>query len=602
MTLMRTDAPREDESGFGYYRRLSANNALWSWRELAALANVARTRAALLGSPDHVAVQLGLDAKWTQAAARQEELSRSWRGLRRVHGDAVCPHCLADESYVRLHWEHAFVTACPVHRVRLIDRCGACGQALSANRERIEQCACGHDLRTTPTVACSDAQQWLCALIASGGHSTGGIAPRLGVVEVGMLCDLVRTLCLLANPQAAPPRRNSVSPKSVAEAVELLAVLEDLLADWPRGFEGHVALRIAAGPAGARTLNRLLGQWYGHVKRAGQTKGLRPFLEAVVRVAARDFDGALGLDTAEAVATRVTGYLRVAEAAKAAGVGRDQLLGAVKAGLVKHRTRRFGTRGLVYEVTAAEVERIRRSRAQWIGEAEACELADVTLSVLRNIVAARVIAAEPGWRADVFKGGPIDRASLDDLLVRLNKAAVMESAPGEVLSWSELTSRRMGDKQAIQAVMQAASCGRLHPLRKAKTVGQVQFRRDAVMPYFGTPVLEAGMSVQQLAKATGWKWESISHWMELGLLESTSIALRGQPCRVVAPQHLLQFMRAYLPLADLAHAMGTTSTALADQLHDIEVIGAKPLPNGARRGGLIRIADLGRLAARAATG
>jgi hypothetical protein len=34
----------------------------------------------------------------------------------------------------------------------------------------------------------------------------------------------------------------------------------------------------------------------------------------------------------------------------------------------------------------------------------------------------------------------------------------------------------------------------------------------------------------------------------------------------------------------------------------LEVIGAKPLPNGARRGGLIRIADLGRLAARAATG
>jgi hypothetical protein len=121
------------------------------------------------------------------------------------------------------------------------------------------------------------------------------------------------------------------------------------------------------------------------------------------------------------------------------------------------------------------------------------------------------------------------------------------------------------------------------------------------MPYFGTPVLEAGMSVQQLAKATGWKWESISHWMELGLLDSTSIQLRGQPCRVVSTEQLLKFRQSYLPLADLARAMGTTSTALMEQLRGLEVFGAKPLPNGARRGGLIRIADLGRMAARSST-
>ena len=84
--------------------------------------------------------------------------------------------------------------------------------------------------------------------------------------------------------------------------------------------------------------------------------------------------------------------------------------------------------------------------------------------------------------------------------------------------------------------------------------------------------------------------------MELGLLESASIELRGQPCRVVTSQHLLRFRQAYLPLADLAREMGTTSTVLASQLRVLEVFGAKLLPSGVRRGGLVRVAELARLA------
>ena len=164
------------------------------------------------------------------------------------------------------------------------------------------------------------------------------------------------------------------------------------------------------------------------------------------------------------------------------------------------------------------------------------------------------------------------------------------------MSWAELTSRRLGDQRAIQSAMAAASAGELAAVRRGTRIGSVQFRRADVQGYFGTPVLEAGMSVQHLAKATGWKWESISHWMELGLLDSNSIQLRGQSCRVVAPEHLLRFRQMYIPLADLARSLGTTSTALVTQLPGVQVIGAKPLPNGVTRGGLVRLEDLARLA------
>lgn len=65
---------------------------------------------------------------------------------------------------------------------------------------------------------------------------------------------------------------------------------------------------------------------------------------------------------------------------------------------------------------------------------------------------------------------------------------------------------------------------------------------------------------------------------------------------MVLPPQLLAFRQTYVPLADLARGMGTKSSALSRLLSGIELVGARQLPGGAMRGGLIRMADLGRLA------
>lgn len=123
MSLLVTRAPREDESGFGYYRGLTADNVLSNWRELAALAGVQRSRSALLGHAEFIAGQLGLESVWAHFASQQEAACRSWGRLHRAQSDAVCPDCL-DEPYLRHYWEHTYVTACPHHRIQLVDRCG----------------------------------------------------------------------------------------------------------------------------------------------------------------------------------------------------------------------------------------------------------------------------------------------------------------------------------------------------------------------------------------------------------------------------------------------------------------------------------------------
>ncbi|MCA8082059.1 hypothetical protein LGM61_40990, partial [Burkholderia cepacia] len=145
-------------------------------------------------------------------------------------------------------------------------------------------------------------------------------------------------------------------------------------------------------------------------------------------------------------------------------------------------------------------------------------------------------------------------------------------------------------------VMKAIVAGEVVAVARGRQLGQMSFLCSDVSRYFGTPLLESGMSIQQLAKSTGWKWESISNWISVGVLQSHEIMLRGQPCRVVSPQQLLAFRQTYVPLADLAKAMGTKSSSLVTTLTGVDIVGARLLPNGSRRGGLVRMADIGRLA------
>lgn len=563
------------------------------------MAGVSEYRTGLLGRPEYVAATLGLEPDWAFAASRQEDKARRLKGLNRNRHDAVCPQCVEENVYLRAHWEHAYVTACPVHKTQLIERCPSCGEYLSGLREHIELCACGHDLRSCDTIPATQAQLWLSSLLSETEASPKRFGPNLKGVGPSDLSELVKVLCLYFDPSGAPPRRNAANPVSVREAVEFLAPLESLFGDWPTGFESHVRQRVVAGEKEARTLNKLLGRWYLLLKKACRAPEFKPLLEIVLRVSQETFDGVLGLDDAGVSLPSGYEHIRLNDAARRLSVGRDALLEAVKEGRCAFRTKRFGTRGVVYEIAQAEVDRLNLLRNEWATEKQACELLGLPESVLKSLMAANIVVSDARWREDIEKGGPVQLHSVHEFIATVQKHAVLARVDDEVIQLANFTSRRLGDKGAIQTALTAVANGELRAVSLGSKVGMAGFRREDVMRYFGTPLLEAGMSIQQLSKTTGWKWESIAYWIDEGLLQSQSILLRGQPCRVVMPEHLLAFRQHYLPLADLAKAMGTRSSSLVDRLIGLKVIGAKPLPGGATRGGLIALADLGRLAVRA---
>lgn len=599
MELTYLFEPKADESPLGYYRRLSATNALTSWKELAVMAEVSPSRTGLLGVPDHIATMLNMPREWTDRLAQLEQELRALRSLHRSGRDAVCPQCLAEHMYLRVGWEHAYVTACTRHRVRLVDRCSGCGSPLDLLREHIAQCGCGHELVSLPREQATDAELWLSALLSGPGPTDAEcIAPDVSGADPKAVAQLAKTLCQRSEADGAPPRRNAASPKSISEALEFLAPLQQLLSQWPNQYEAHVRSRIAAGAGQARTLKALLGIWYQQLREVAANGPLHVFLVSVQRIAAAEFDGVVGPEDVDS--WEDLRYVRLGDAARHGQMTVPTLRRAIAAGQVEHRTRRLGTKGKVYEVLRTDLERIIEARQGWMAEPAACKALGVPPKVLTNMAAAGLVEADYDWVKDVLKGGPFRTKAIKDVRATLVASQAESPATGELIGFADLTSRRLGDNTAIQALMRAIRSGEVLAQGAAKSVGELQYELSDVRRFFGTPLLEAGLSVNQLAKLTGWKHESIDHWIESGLLESFSIMLRGQPCRVVMPAQLLAFNRTYMPVADLAKLVGTRSSYLTSRLEHIGVIAGKTVSDGTQRGILVRLSDVAAMAMKSA--
>lgn len=598
MELIQTFAPDDAESGLGYYRRLAAENALCGWKELARECEVPSSRAGMLAQPECIASSLGLDPAWARRALGQEEIARGWRGLRRSSGDAVCPTCLRESAFIRLEWEHVYCVACPRHQLILLDHCEYCGERFSLNRERIDLCGCGSDITGMQTGRATQAQIWLASLIATQGASSGTWLPRVTDVPVDMLAQVVRTLCLHHDPTTAPPRQNSAAPRTVSQSIEFLRPLDSLLVDWPRGFEEHVSQRIAAGNPEARTLNAQLGQWYLRLKAHSTDNSLAQFLEAIGRVAEKKFNGLVGLDRAATAMSAAATHMLASQAAKVIGVHRETLVSRVQSGQVAHRTKKFGTRGIAYEIPVEEIQALQNARSGWVSVQAAGALLGVSPTLVEKLVQCGLVESDAHWRRDVRKGGPVSQHTVQEMIAAIKSHRPRAPRDDEVgrISLSQFSGRRVGDQKAMGKALKAIVAGDIRPLVRAQKAGDFVYSILDVSRYFSTPMLEAGLSIQALAKLTQWKWEVISHWIENGLLKSTAVTLRGQPSRVVMPAHLLEFCSRYVPLAEVARQLGSKSSAIVEKLHGVEVLGAKPLTDGQRRGGLVRIADLASLA------
>lgn len=592
MSLLSTLKINSDESGSGFYRRVAQSNCFTSVKEMTDAVGWVGGQKTLFSSPQAVSAQFGLDTPCATLASAHFKQATVLGSFYRRSTDAICPACMAESAYLRKNWDHGLVTACVMHKCRLIDSCPKCSSPLSKTRQRIDACECGFELKHSELQPATKTELWTSSLVCGGNASVPGYLPVKKSVPADTVAKLVRVLATGADSTAPFMMRSTASGfTGVSQAREFIEQMAPILSNWPDGFRKHVEDRIEFAAPDARTINKLLGPWYQTLNKLSKDTAFTVLVEQVIEVVSEKTSCVVAPrgSSIDGSATVVT----TAAAAKQLGVGQDCLLNAIKDQKCSATGKKFGTRGVVYEIPVEEVARIEQIRDEWISMPQACQVTGLSESVLKNLLASRVVQSDINWKSDFFKAGPVHQGSLEKFTQKLGESASgAETEDCQTLSISQLTSRKMGDKLAIQNVFKALDIGEIRVCKSNDVLGEMKILATDVYPIFSTPLLETGMTVEQLSKETGWKFESISAWISSGYLRAETTSRRGQACRVILPAHILEFRAKYVVLADFAKSIETKSSAykrlVGHALPIIEVADSQ----GMARGLLIRTSDI----------
>ncbi len=176
-----------------------------------------------------------------------------------------CPQCLRGDAdpYFRRCWRLAFVTVCPAHARRLLDRCEACGAVVNFHRlpgdaETMTQChGCRGDLRCAqaPTLRRTAGdyrlvqfQTFLLTTMRTGTCRVVGSSAIQGAPFFGMLHRRVRMFLTTRHAPAFKEAFGAYGP--------LMWLPSDHASPAPRSMEG-------LGVEDRFTLMRFVSWWYG---------------------------------------------------------------------------------------------------------------------------------------------------------------------------------------------------------------------------------------------------------------------------------------------------------------------------------------------------
>lgn len=603
--LLVTFAPVDDESPHGYFRRLAMQNGFSSWRAVLSTAGLNPSMNAMWKNAKQLERTLGLDAKWL---AKLLDQATQTSGLNapyflRAECEPLCPKCLVEDEYLRHAWSHCFVTACPMHSCALLDICPECATQLDNFRQSIAICNCGFDLRFAKTHAASPNEIWLSARLA------GNPIPVAGIEEFGLINDysdlakLVFQLVVRFDASSIAKAAKVSRPRTVAESKAFLQPFLSLLPDWRSRLAAHVTARLLTSPDDGSSLASRLGPWFANI----QSLCLKPprfqiFWETISNTLFEKFDGVLrgqnGLTPSPGVSRQ---YLSISEAAKLIGISVPLLQRGIDEKSVAAKFSREGTSYRVTMISRAEAMRIKEVRSAWISEPAAANLLGISDMTLAALARARVIEYDKDWARSFGKAGPVRANVIPELIARL-EGWITEMPVDDVFEFNELTAKRTVDIKALATLHKAIFEGALRPtLRRPKPgLGGFVFAKSEVSKILGSAALAKSLTLPQLERVTGVKYESLRMWVLLGLLPSEDVTLQGRSASVVSFEAFIEFRKSWIPVADIAYALGRKSSAVTARLlqERIDIVGQTNPANGARRGGLVSMRDIAGLALR----
>lgn len=168
---------------------------------------------------------------------------------RMLHRGAMryCPVCLSEHGYHQLIWSLRFVTHCPLHGCRILERCSQCHTPFAWRRVRFMECRCGAPL---PVYAAavpgeqlpSERLQAVRALYEKCGISHGGepvlpaLPPDFATLDLEDFCSLIWFVGCTRDEFSSYGSRVGPMLNPPADMHVTLQHGYELLVQWPAGI------------------------------------------------------------------------------------------------------------------------------------------------------------------------------------------------------------------------------------------------------------------------------------------------------------------------------------------------------------------------------
>ena len=580
-----------DESLNGYFLRLAEENFLGSTTTLLRPTGIRLKAQYSPRELQAIAEYHGLDVQRLQRLARFPALNGSLAtgAFMRKAAIAVCPECLGQADYIRQAWHHELFTACPAHRVLLMDRCPECETPPELNRGAVSRCRCGYMLSEARGLPADAANLFVSSvLLAEPSHPYGlsGLSDEPGVPE-----DVDRFLLFLANVTLPTPQRKNAAI-SFSRALEINEACFALAEDLPDRFRAFVEGKVQeANRLKSSRFFHNLGPWYKELNSTFASMAYASVRATVCSVMLEQADAPINRKM-KYIAAELLGLQKTftaSEAARLLGSSPDRIVSFVKTGKLSGKIM-SGAAVEFCVVDRSAVEAQQQAAKGLVAGKELLSRLNITRRVRERLLASGVLSRVADSDKPLFAKGDYrveDIQRLIDTLAESCRHAVSATA----LGLDDVSGKRFSNQQTHE-LYRLIFGGQIKPVMRAAGIqglAAFKFDHDELLSHLRLEPSLPELTITDLTKITRWKHETIKAWIERGLLPARTGFDEGKHRVSISVANLVTFLSRYVVVADAAERLGSKSIWLTKPLKTKGVLaqGTHVTHEGSQRGLLL---------------
>lgn len=576
---MQGAKPHPNESLSGYLRRCAHDELYDTVAPFYARLEVRYGRP-LLGQLSTVATKLQLESSVLEEIAPVSGAAKGQFPLQfeRSSCDPLCPHCLCENGFWDISWRHCYVSACPRHGARLVDRCGRCGTQITPATGGFLACECGAPFAEFPVSQASDAELAISTMLVESRWGTGTQPPASFDRFIHFLHGSVQSSRLDKPGKAKQPR-------STEDAASLAKAVWPMLEDPQEAFAQLINAKLLDSPDRDITLPMKLGGWYQSLSRFREP-WYDPFW-AVVR--------SFGTGQSKSPCGQVNNQITAKEAAAILSVRADRIVEAVHSGKIGGEIKESALGHRRTWVDRAEIEKIAIERARYWDAKTTAEFLGVSKKQFALLVNSGFIAPVERSSLPPLADGVFKASELQSLTETIRAGVVSPAGDGTTIRFADINQRQTTDLRGVKRVFSAIKAGQLRAVfaPSDNALGAFSYSNEEVRALLDSPEQNRFYTARQVSQICGWKHECVTHWCREDLLESRKSKSCGADSYEISPEALAAFQSMYVVLSDVAKLSGTSSRRL------ITICGARGVETVAKNDGLVpsrcflvKVADL----------